>query len=233
MVTFYNCVAISQTGDPTAPTTVRVLDGGRLPQLPKVRGVRDSYIITTREFGPTIQYGIGVYGLERQKMIKGNPNARVVSFFIDGNDPDLLPLVGDGLLPPDMDGSGKPKSPIAALLGTQDDNYVYGATSDAVNIGSSPCRWNNVGPTATLAFADQLAVDPFDSDFPCAPTSRDCLPQPGIVDPNQYIDILSYRQRPTWRNAYRKFVMYETMVTNQSVEASPGVAGVRWYEIRG
>ncbi len=64
------------------------------------------------------------------------------------------------------------------------------------------------------------------------PTSRDCLPQPGITNPAQYLDILSYRQRPTWRLAYRNFGGYESMVTNQSVEAAPGVAGVRWYEIR-
>jgi hypothetical protein len=70
------------------------------------------------------------------------------------------------------------------------------------------------------------------SIFPCAPTARDCLPQPGIVNPAQYLDILSYRQRPTWRLAYRNFKNYETLVTNQSVEALPGVAGVRWYEIR-
>ncbi len=49
---------------------------------------------------------------------------------------------------------------------------------------------------------------------------------------SQYLDILSYRQRPTWRLAYRNFGGYEAMVTNQSVEALPGVAGVRWYEIR-
>jgi hypothetical protein len=52
------------------------------------------------------------------------------------------------------------------------------------------------------------------------------------VNPDQYLDILSYRQRPTWRLAYRNFGTYETMVTNQSVEALPGIAGVRWYEIR-
>jgi hypothetical protein len=46
------------------------------------------------------------------------------------------------------------------------------------------------------------------------------------------LDILSYRQRPTWRLAYRNFKTYETLVTNQAVEAAPGVAGVRWYEIR-
>jgi hypothetical protein len=77
-----------------------------------------------------------------------------------------------------------------------------------------------------------LPTAAFDSLFPCSPTSRDCLPQPGITNPAQYLDILSYRQRPTWRLAYRNFKDYETLVTNQSVEALPGVAGVRWYEIR-
>src|SRR5256886_4086447 len=51
--------------------------------------------------------GIGVYALEKNKMINGQP-ARAVSFFIDGNDPDLLPLVGDGLLAADIDGKQKP-----------------------------------------------------------------------------------------------------------------------------
>ena len=39
---------------------------------------------------------------------------RSVKFFIDGNDPDLLPaLVGDGLLPADPDGKQKPKTDTA------------------------------------------------------------------------------------------------------------------------
>ena len=74
---------------------------------------------------------------------------------------------------------------------------------------------------ASLDLNMQIPTAPFDSIFPCAPTSRDCLPQPGIVDPAQYLDILSYRQRPTWRLAYRNFKNYESLVTNQSVEALP------------
>ncbi|PYL02417.1 MAG: hypothetical protein DME32_06490, partial [Verrucomicrobia bacterium] len=94
-------------------------------------------------------------------------------------------------------------------------------------------HWNSKTPaTASLELATQLPTAAFDSIFPCAPTSRDCLPQPGITNPDQYLDILSYRQRPTFRLAYRNFKTYETMVTNQSVEAAPGVAGVRWYEVR-
>ncbi len=58
-------------------------------------------------------------------MINGQP-ARAVSFFIDGNDPDLLPLVGDGLLAADIDGKQKPAIDAAIpLVGTQDNGRPF------------------------------------------------------------------------------------------------------------
>src|SRR5438128_3474520 len=232
--TFYNCVAISQTGDPTgAYFRYAFSTGVNFPDYPKYGLWRNSYIITTREFGPTIEYGIGVYALERDKMLAGDPNARVVRFFLDGNAPGMLPLVGDGLLPPDIDGRTKPANGAPApIVGTQDDNASYGATSDALNIWELSVKWQD-NPVASIVLKTQLPVASFDSIFPCAPGSRDCLPQPGIPvgDPRD-LDILSYRQRPTFRLGYRNFRTYESLVTNQSVEALPGVAGARWYEIR-
>ena len=134
--------------------------------------------------------------------------------------------------PADIDGTRRPLDHVPApIVGTQDDNAFYGATFDALNIWDLTVKWNAT-PDASLILTTQLPVASFDSIFPCAPTSRDCLPQPGVVNPAQYLDILSYRQRPTWRLAYRNFGKYEALVTNQSVEAAPGVAGVRWYEIR-
>src|SRR5437899_8894671 len=231
--TFYNCVAISQTGDPTgAYFRYAFSTGVNFPDYPKYGLWRNMYIITTREFGPTVEYGIGVYALERDKMLAGDPNARVVSFFLDGNAPGMLPLVGDGLLPHDIDGRRMPANDSPApIIGTQDDNASYGATFDALNIWELSVKWQ-ANPVASIVLKTQLPVAGFDSIFPCAPGSRDCLPQPGIVNPAQYLDILSYRQRPTFRLAYRNFRTYESLVTNQSVEASPGVAGARWYEIR-
>src|SRR5438876_3255851 len=230
--TYYNCVAVSTTGNPTGSYyRYAFTTGVNFPDYPKYGVWTDSYVITTREFGPTIEYGIGVYALEKNKMINGQP-ARSVRFFIDGNDPSLLPLVGDGLLPANIDGKQKPMTDAAIpLVGTQDDAGGYGGTFDALNIWDLTVKWRST-PIATLTLNTQLSTAAFDSIFPCAPTSRDCLPQPGIVNSAQYLDILSYRQRPTWRLAYRNFKGYEALVTNQSVEASPGVAGVRWYEIR-
>jgi hypothetical protein len=231
---YFNCVAISTTSDPTGSYYRYAFSTGlNFPDYPKYGNWTDSYVITTREFGPTIEYGIGVYALEKNKMVNGDPNARNVRFFIDGNDPTLLPLVGDGLLPADIDGKQKPKTDTAIpIIGTQDDNASYGATFDALNIWDLYVKWRST-PIASLELNTQLPTASFDSIFPCAPTSRDCLPQPGVPvgDPRD-LDILSYRQRPTFRLAYRNFKTYESLVTNQSVEATPGVAGARWYEIR-
>ncbi len=240
---FYNCVAISTTPDPTgsyyryafktqadpeAPT-----GGTFFPDYPKYGVWKDSYVMTTRDFGLYTGYGISVYALEKNKMINGQAKARAVQFFLDSN---VVPLemIGDGLLPPDVDGKTKPKNDAPApIVGTQDDGAGYGATFDALNIWELKVQWNST-PTASLTGPVQLPVAPFDSVFPCVggQGSRDCLPQPGITNTAQYLDILSYRQRPTYRLAYRNFGTYESYVTNQSVEATPGVAGVRWYEIR-
>ena len=241
----YNCVAVSVTGDATGayyryafPTQADNVDGGYFfPDYPKYGVWSNSYIMTTRDFGWVDRYGISVYALEKNKMVNGDPNARAVQFFLetDVTPNGDIPLadVGDGLLPPDIDGNRRPMpndSP-APIVGTQDDGGGYGATSDALNIYDLTVHWN-ADPSATLVGPTKLPVQSFDSIFPCAPTSRDCLPQPGITNPAQYLDILSYRQRPTFRLAYRNFGTYESLVTNQSVEAAPGVAGVRWYEIR-
>ena len=236
---YYDCVAISTTGDPTGSYYRYAFSTDvNFPDYPKYGVWTDSYVITTREFGPTTQYGIGVYGLEKNKMINGQP-ARNVHFFIDGTNPALLPLVGDGLLPAYIDGKQKPKTDTAIpLVGTQDDGGPYGATFDALNIWDLSVKWRST-PIATLSLNTQLPTAAFDSIYPCGvvpgslpPSSRDCLPEPGITDGSRFLDILSYRQRPTWRLAYRNFKAYEALVTNQSVEATPGVAGVRWYEIR-
>jgi hypothetical protein len=240
---FYNCVAISQTGDPTGAyfryafiTSGAVdLHGSNsepfFPDYPKYGVWGNSYLLTSRDFGRKNAYGISVYALEKERMVAGDPNARMVHFFLDSAVVPLS-LIGDGLLPADIDGTRQPTEDAPApIIGTQDDNASYGATFDALNIWELSVKWQ-ANPIASINLKTQLPVASFDSIFPCAPDSRDCLSQPGITNPEQYLDILSYRQRPTFRLAYRNFGSFEALVTNQSVEALPGIAGARWYEIR-
>src|ERR671930_1425899 len=160
-------------------------------------------------------------------MIRGNPDARMVKFLLTPGTTRYLP--GDGLLPSDLDGTALPPdgSP-NYFVGTMDDGAGRGAPFDGINVFQYSVTWS-AHPTGSFSLAAQLPVDPFDSIFPCSPNSRSCIPQPWT---GNKVDILSYRQRPTFRLAYRNFKTYESLVTNQSVEATPGVAGVRWYEIR-
>jgi hypothetical protein len=229
--TYYNCVAISQTGDPTGAYYRYAFTSGEFfPDFPKYGVWTNYYVLTTRDFGPTTEYGVSVYALEKSKMLVGDPTARVVKLFLDSAYIPIY-LMGDGLLPPDIDGSRRPfDQNIAPIVGTMDNGSPYAAPFDGLNIWELDVVWDR--PSASLSLVAQLPVAEFDSIFPCAPTSRDCLPQPGIVDPTQFLDILSYRQRPTMRLAYRNFSAYESLVTSQSVEARPGIAGMRWYEIR-
>lgn len=236
---YYDCVAISQTGDPTgayyryAFVTQPDPDprgGTFFPDYPKYGVWTDSYIMTTRDFG-WVDYGISIYALEKNKMLAGNPKARAVQFFLDSNDVPLY-LMGDGLLPADIDGTRRPIDRVAApIVGTMDDDAFYGAPFDALNVWELWVQWK-ASPEAWLTLSAQLPVAEFDSIFPCFPTSRDCIPQPGVTERTRYLDVLSYRQRPTHRLAYRNFGKYESLVTNQSVEARPGMAGLRWYELR-
>ena len=160
-------------------------------------------------------------------MIRGNPDARMVKFLLTPGTTRYLP--GDGLLPSDLDGTTLPPdgSP-NYFVGTMDDGAGRGAPFDGLNIFQFSVTFGG-HPTGSFTLAAQLPVAPFDSIFPCHPTSRSCIPQPLT---GNTIDILSYRQRPIFRLAYRNFGTYESLVTNQSVEARPAIAGVRWYEIR-
>ena len=150
------------------------------PDYPKYSVWNTSYIMTTRDFGDGGGYGISVYALEKNKMVNGEANVGVVQFFLDS---DIVPLelLGDGLLPADIDGNKKPldHSPVP-IFGTQDDDYPYGATFDALNIYEMYVKWNSgvKGPVAWLNLVQQIPVAEFDSAFPCGP-SRGCIPQPG------------------------------------------------------
>src|SRR4029453_15181696 len=114
------------------------------PYYPKYGVWDDTYLITTREFGIVDEsiYGIGVYGLERDRMIAGDPAARAVSFLLqDGGVP--INLIGDGLLPADADGKRPPKrGSKAPIIGSQDDEGPYGATFDALNVWEVDVKWN-------------------------------------------------------------------------------------------
>lgn len=227
--TFFNCVAISTSPDPTG-TYFRYAftTGSNFPDYPKYGVWRDAYLISTREFqgsgGPFA--GVGAYAINRAQMIAGNPTPQVISFIAA---PGATAYnVGDGLLPADIDGFTLP--PVGApayFMGSMDQGGPYSAPQDALTL------WKFVIDFATPAnssftLANTIPIASYDTVFDSC-SGRQCIPQPGTT---ARVDILSYRQRPLNRLAYRNFGSHESLVTNQSVEAATGMAGIRWWEVR-
>jgi hypothetical protein len=231
--TYFECVAVSQTNDPTGSYfRYAISTGNNFPDYPKGGVWPDAYYFSTREFlnGSTF-VGAGAYALDRAEALAGNPNPTIVGFLAP---PTPLYVVGDGLLPSTLDGQATPPpgSP-NFYVGSQDNNASYGAPSDALNIYKF--HYDPVTPAnSTFMLTNTLPTQPFNSIFSTTCTStRSCIPQPGTTNK---IDHLGYRQRPLFRFAYRNFGDHESLVTNQSVNAGTGpngtVSGIRWWELR-
>ena len=165
-------------------------------------------------------------------MIERRPERARGEFFLDSDGPSRSTSIGDGLLPPDVDGKTKPKKDAPApIVGTQDDDVpVRRDVRRAQHLGA---RREVERDTGRRRSARRRSCRSPRSTRSSRARRRPRLPAAaGDHQPDQFLDILSYRQRPTWRLAYRNFEDYETMVTNQSVEALPASPGMRWYEIR-
>ncbi|QQR72141.1 MAG: choice-of-anchor J domain-containing protein [Holophagales bacterium] len=225
--TYYNCVALSTTNDPTG-TYYRwaFTTGTNFPDYPKYGIWSDAYYISTREFAGSPFAGVGAYALNRTQMIAGNPAPQVVSFLAAPTGAGAN--VGDGLLPADIEGPVLPPAGTPEFfLGTQDDGGPYSAASDAINLYKFHVDFA-VPANSTFTLANTIPVGAFDSS-PVFCSGRACIPQPGTTNK---LDHLGYRQRPLHRAAYRNFGDHEAIVTNQSVEASATMSGIRWWEIR-
>lgn len=228
---YYNCVCLSTSGDPTGTWQRYAFSNGTngFPDYPKYGIWRDGYYFSTRNTDTGTQ---GAYALNRDQMIAGNLAPQVVTFVLAAG--STAYYGGDGLLPADVDGDTLPPSGSPELfLGTMDNGGPYGAPQDAINVFRFQVNWTTPASSSFTRSAT-VPVAAFDSTFtPCA-GGRSCIPQPGTANK---IDILSYRQRPTFRAAYRNFGTHESIALNQSVSGfnsgtSSAIAGVRWYELR-
>ena len=143
------------------------------------------------------------------------------------NVPELLPLVGDGLRTRPIwmanAAANRPRAPDRRDAGRQcrlrrDIRRTQHLGSDSLSGARHPIAPLDLDRTAATA--------PLTRSFH-APDARDCLPQPGIVNPAQFLGLPVVPTAADLRLAYRNFSTYERLVTNQSVEAAPGVAGAR------
>src|SRR5881394_1402376 len=131
--TFFECIAVSQTNDPTGSFfRYAISTGTNFPDYPKGGMWPDAYYFSTREFAGSAFAGVGAYALDRAQALAGDPSPTIVGFL---QPPNPLYIVGDGLLPTDLDGQTLPPAGSPNFfVGSQDDNASYGAPADALNI---------------------------------------------------------------------------------------------------
>jgi hypothetical protein len=218
---FYQCIAISQTPDPTGAyfRYEFLVSNTKLNDYPKLGVWPDGYYMSVNQFnqGSLSWGGQGAVVFERDKMLLGQ-TARMVYF-------DLYDLNGNlgGMLPSDLDGPVPPGN--APNIFTEIDDDAWGYSPDQLWLWAFDVNWSNPNQS-TFSQLGTIGVAAFDTNM-CS-GSRNCIPQPGTT---AKLDAIS--DRLMYRLQYRNFGSYQTLVTNHTVDVNGSdLAGIRWYELR-
>ena len=230
---FWQCVAVSQTGDPTGAFyryAFKISDT-KLNDYPKFGIWPDGYYLTINQFivncnsfNCTEQWaGQRVVAFERDKMLQGQA-AQTVTF-------ELSPTQNLGrMLPADFDGSPPPAGAPAVFAQIDDDEFDPSLIPlDRLQIWEFHVDWTTPS-NSTFTQVALIPVAPFSSNL-CS--YNPCVPQPGfdfLGLPSPLLDTLS--DRLMYRLQYRNFGAYQTLVTNHTVNVGGDRAGIRWYELR-
>ena len=203
---YLQCLAVSQTPDPTGAYFRYAFQYSQFPDYPKLGVWPDGYYVTFNNFSGNTFLGVTVCVYDRSKMLSGQ--APTQECFTLGS-------AHGSLLPSDLDGSQLPPAGSPDYLVT-DDGFT-----NQLGYWTFHVDWNNSNNT-TLTGPTALATAAFNP--PCG--GGTCVPQAGT---SQQLDTLG--DRMMYRFAYRNFGDHEALVVNRSVTAGSSV-GIRWYELR-
>ena len=220
---FYQCIAISTTGDPTGAyyRYEFTISENKLNDYPKFGVWSDGYYMSINQFTCNIisctWAGQGVATFERDRMLNGQ-SARLVYFDLNAVDSNL-----GGMLPADLDGPAPPVGAPNPFCLVDDDAWGY--SPDQLQCWNFHVDWANTA-NSTFTFDTAHPTAAFDSNM-CA-YSRNCIPQP---ETTAKVDAIG--DRLMYRLQYRNFGTHQTLVTNHTVDVNgQDRAGIRWYELR-
>lgn len=193
------CVAVSQTPDPTGPYHRYAFPvSPALNDFPKLGVWPDGYYLTFNEFTPAGDFIQAVAcAFEREQMLGGNP-AQQVCFGVPPN------AAGDfffSLQPAHLEGPTPPPAGTPNPFIMSFDDETWGGSPDAsqdfYKMWHFAVDW--VDPAnATFTGPMDVSTSEFDAEF-CS-FSRNCIPQPGTASG---LDVLG--QFTSFRAAYRNF----------------------------
>ena len=202
-VPFLQCVAVSQTGDPTGAYSRYSFAYSFFPDYPKLGVWPDAYYQTFNAFNAagTAFLGGVTCAYDRARMLAGL-SATQQCFNVG--------TTYGGLLPSDLNGSRLPPA------GSPDYIVALGATNTTLASWKFHVDWTTPANT-TLAGPTALSTSAY--TLPCGGTGGTCVPQSGT---GQLLDTLG--DRLMYRLAYRNFGDHEALVVDHSVTAGTASA---------
>ncbi len=203
---FWELVAISETGDPLGAWYRYAFEFNYFNDYPKFGVWHNAYLGTFNYFNSsaTSYVGGGAVALERDAMLAGDPDARMIVFPISNSK--------YGILPADYDGTPPPSDEPAWFA------HINRTGNKQLEIWKASINWNNPG-SSTYSMQNSLVVEGFNA-------SVGSIPQPGTT---QTLDAIGGQLM--FRLQYRNFGDYSTLVANHTVTANAR-ASIRWYELR-
>ena len=206
------CVAVSTTSDATGSYNRYGFHlGSSFFDYPKLSVWPDAYYMSMNVFNPggTVFLGPQPFAFDRAAMLAGLP-ATFVSTGITGGSGE------DPYLPADLDGATLPPAGAPATFVEWPGSGVYKVFHFHADFA--------VPANTTFTLFASLAAAAFTE---LCPATQACVPQFGSTD-----NLDGIGDRLMHRLAYRNFGGSESVVGNFSVNSS-GVAGIRWFELRG
>ncbi|MFN2469288.1 MAG: hypothetical protein ABR521_14310 [Gaiellaceae bacterium] len=207
---YTECIAISQTSDPTGPfhRYAFTISNTRFNDYPKFGVWPDAYYMSINQFGdypddPLSFKGWGAVAFERDRMLQGL-SAQMV--YVDTNQL-YLPIATD------LDGTMLPPAGEGGLFFDWEHPNGFHAKWELTVDWVTPANSTLVGPTV-------FASGPFN------PSGTD-VPQPGTSARLDSID-----DRLMYRAAYRNFGTHQSVVFNQATTIDANQVGTRWLEVR-
>ncbi|SDS27334.1 T9SS type A sorting domain-containing protein [Gramella sp. MAR_2010_147] len=195
-----------------------------LPDYPKISLWNDGYYITTNKNALAPQGREIVYVLERDRMLQGLDNVRILGFPLPG-------IQNNGFYSPagfSVMGTDLPPPGNAPIIYLQDDDWA-GVNQDHLKLWLINVNWNNIA-SSTIEESQELTngVSPFTATFDGGGFQN--LAQPGDTP-----DIDALQGAMMYMTQYRRFGTHNSVVMNFVVDVEPSAAkhaGIRWYELR-
>ncbi|TRO64476.1 T9SS type A sorting domain-containing protein [Christiangramia sabulilitoris] len=217
--------AVSQGSDPVNSGwfTYR-FDLNSLPDYPKLSVWSDGYYITTNKDALAPEGKEIVFALERDKMLRGEDNVRILGFPLPGiKNNGFYSPAGFSVMGPELPPPGD-----APIIYLQDDEWA-GVNQDHLKLWLIDVDWNNLS-ASTIAESQEITqgVTAFNATFDGGGFQN--LPQPGGA-----VDIDALQGAMMYMTQYRRFPTHNSAVMNFVVDVLPSAAkhaGIRWYELR-